>query len=831
LAQKLNCISLSAKESHLIDIEHKDIKLSADECQRSLFGKIVGDRKASWIGVQRTMSHIWKLKQPMEVKDLGYNFFQFTFQNKDDLKKVISGTNWVFENQYLIILEWQEGISSKHEGFNELQLWVQALNIPLNWLSTDVGLKVGSVFKEVKNVVLVSSSNHGGRILRLLVKVNLKEALPRCASIRLGSQIVKVSFQYEKLVNLCHYCGFIGHLDRDCSNRLEDIKNRSVNEGQYGDWMKAAEGTNWVTVSSSGPKPSQNSGKSSAPTSEPQPHASSSQTKANQQLTPASVKQITRMDSDTEASNSIQETPLQVDHRNVVMVEAQITSVETPCRNMEIEVILNPIQSLSTHLLPEGEKGINTTIARTWKRSSTTSGRLQRQDPLPVETLYLTGKTKKPKSFVNTVSRKLGFDDRSVIVDPQGQSGYLLLLWNQQVTILQTLSKDFFIAIQYQLPNSDVQWGVFVYLSTCRNQRSVQWQVLESLQPSWGEKWFIAGDWNSIFSNEEKIGGNPRHSGSFSGFNQFINHMDMEEIQMAGYQFTWCNNRVNGELIEEKLDRAFGSMEWLQSYPNAKVLNKARSSSDHSLLLLDQGTVRVRTPKRFSFDKRWIGKDGLTETVEKAWTIQIDGTPLFQLKERVKATGIALLRWSSSFHTQNQLSIASLTNKLELLREDTSDTKWEEWASTRSDLNKAHFFEESYWQQKSRATWIKNGDNNTKFFHAYVQQRRRQNVISRLVSARGEEFYNQKDMEAHIEDFYSKLFTTEGSIGGDSILQLSQSVNLQKSAIFFSKNTPPQIQHRICSSFHVVQSHRSTRYLGLPLGIGRSKKEVFDYLL
>ncbi|CAA0816391.1 Ribonuclease H-like superfamily protein, partial [Striga hermonthica] len=26
-------------------------------------------------------------------------------------------------------------------------------------------------------------------------------------------------------------------------------------------------------------------------------------------------------------------------------------------------------------------------------------------------------------------------------------------------------------------------------------------------------------------------------------------------------------------------------------------------------------------------------------------------------------------------------------------------------------------------------------------------------------------------------------------------------------------------------------SHRSTRYLGLPLGIGRSKKEVFDYIL
>ncbi|CAA0819580.1 Unknown protein, partial [Striga hermonthica] len=52
-----------------------------------------------------------------------------------------------------------------------------------------------------------------------------------------------------------------------------------------------------------------------------------------------------------------------------------------------------------------------------------------------------------------------------------------------------------------------------------------------------------------------------------------------------------------------------------------------------------------------------------------------------------------------------------------------------------------------------------------------------------------------------------------------------QAVNLNKSAIFFSKNTPQPLQARICSALNGITSHRSTRYLGLPLGIGKSKKE------
>ncbi|CAA0841625.1 Unknown protein, partial [Striga hermonthica] len=285
LSDQLERFSLSEREAELIDIAQTDIKLSAEECSRSLFGKIIGDRAASWIGVKRTMSNIWRLSQPMEIKELSPNFFQFIFQNKEDVQKVANGINWSFENQYLVLKEWRSGISSKHPCFNELNIWVQVNNVPLNWLSTEVGLKIGKVFKHVKNVVLANSGNHGGKFLRLLVTLNLEEPLPRLACIRLGEEVTKVGFKYEKLLNLCHYCGLIGHLDRSCSKRISDITNNTLKEGQYGGFLKVSEGQKWFDNNHSSSRGSPQQPESPSDNAQrATPTTDSQQAETNQQL-------------------------------------------------------------------------------------------------------------------------------------------------------------------------------------------------------------------------------------------------------------------------------------------------------------------------------------------------------------------------------------------------------------------------------------------------------------------------------------------------------------------------------------------------------------------
>lgn len=51
-------------------------------------------------------------------------------------------------------------------------------------------------------------------------------------------------------------------------------------------------------------------------------------------------------------------------------------------------------------------------------------------------------------------------------------------------------------------------------------------------------------------------------------------------------QETWSNNREGDDLVKEKIDRVFCSLEWLMSYPSAEVYALPPVGSDHCPLLL-----------------------------------------------------------------------------------------------------------------------------------------------------------------------------------------------------------------------------------------------------
>ncbi|CAA0815770.1 Unknown protein, partial [Striga hermonthica] len=819
LANRLKGFSLSAAEALVTDIEQVDIRRSAEACRRSLFGKVIGDRRASWIGIKRTMNNIWKLQKPMDIKELEPNYFQFIFQNREDLEKVVSGTNWIYDNQYLILREWEQGLNSLHKGFNELLLWAQVTNLPLDWLSAEVGLKIGKAFPDVKNVLVQNISPHGGKMLKLLVSINLGEPLPRCTNIRLGDQIATVGFQYERLVSLCYYCGVIGHLDKSCKKRLEDIKNQALKEGQYGDWLKTEDIIPGTYASPSSSRQS--------------PFTSQAPATANSNNPSSSTGQIPESPIPISAMKSLQETCPQdtVDSSSEVpelhpSTQLVLSDLATSNQQHSMEIVNSATPIQEKDKLMEIELSLPSISNITpQKITSMQKESFRTHHPL----FFFLSETKNNGTYVKSVSRKLGFTDRHYIVDPRGQSGGLLLLWHQDVNIINVVSKDFYIAVNYSLNHEDQGWGVFVYMSTDKRTREAQWMILEEDRYSWGEVWFSIGDWNSICAKEGKKRGRPRKDRSFDGFNKFISNMEMEEIGMEGHQFTWGNNRDTEGYVEEKLDRAFASFEWLSSHPNAKVLNVIRTASDHSLLILNAGSQESRCKRRFAFDRRWISKEGFAEVVQKAWSIPQSGTPFFRLKEKVKQTRIALLIWSSKFKSQNQEKIAALSNKLEEIREAGRADNWEEWNSVSKELKDAYTYEEKFWAQKARVQWLKEGDSNTKFFHAYSMSRRRQNAISRLITDANRVYSSRRDIENHITTYYSSLFSSEGSWGGDSMLHLiPQSIS---SSAFFSKNTSLTAQNQVCAIMAGIQLHSSTRYLGLPLGIGRSKSEVFSYVL
>ena len=75
----------------------------------------------------------------------------------------------------------------------------------------------------------------------------------------------------------------------------------------------------------------------------------------------------------------------------------------------------------------------------------------------------------------------------------------------------------------------------------------------------------------------------------------------------------------------------------------------------------------------------------------------------------------------------------------------------------RDEFSHCAILEEISWRQKSRALWLKEGDNNTKFFHRMANARRRGNFISSL-TVRGVRLEKEEELKEGIGSYFKSLF-------------------------------------------------------------------------
>jgi hypothetical protein len=78
------------------------------------------------------------------------------------------------------------------------------------------------------------------------------------------------------------------------------------------------------------------------------------------------------------------------------------------------------------------------------------------------------------------------------------------------------------------------------------------------------------------------------------------------------------------------------------------------------------------------------------------------------------------------------------------------------------ELEKMLLFEEVNWRQKSRALWLKEGDNNTKFFHRVANSHRRYNHVGAL-RINGAMSSDPVEIKEIIVKYYDKLYTEQST--------------------------------------------------------------------
>ena len=113
-------------------------------------------------------------------------------------------------------------------------------DIPLRFRNKEVAEKICDAIGLVTQPENPTDCD-GGSFIRISVDVNISLPLCRGRLITLDNNEVHwVSFKYERLPNLCYWCGCLTHPDNDCEQWIESKGMLNKEEQHFGLWLKAA---------------------------------------------------------------------------------------------------------------------------------------------------------------------------------------------------------------------------------------------------------------------------------------------------------------------------------------------------------------------------------------------------------------------------------------------------------------------------------------------------------------------------------------------------------------------------------------------------------------
>lgn len=110
---------------------------------------------------------------------------------------------------------------------------------------------------------------------------------------------------------------------------------------------------------------------------------------------------------------------------------------------------------------------------------------------------------------------------------------------------------------------------------------------------------------------------------------------------------------------------------------------------------------------------------------------------MYILQHKLKALKVKIKNWSGSSRNGNRLVITRLEAELQtvmgcLESEGPTESLRLKRVQVIDDLWKQYWKEESFWIQKSRFRWEKEGDKNSAFFHAICKKRQARKSIESL---------------------------------------------------------------------------------------------------
>ncbi|XP_039063854.1 uncharacterized protein LOC120208712 [Hibiscus syriacus] len=307
-----------------------------------------------------------------------------------------------------------------------------------------------------------------------------------------------------------------------------------------------------------------------------------------------------------------------------------------------------------------------------------------------------------------------------------GKSGGILSVWDKsRFKILDSLITDRFILIEGKYASHDLIYSVMNVYAPCEvSEQVIVWSTIMEVRRKNKNRWFMAGDFNTIRNNSERSGCSYRQM-EIVEFNSFIEACNLFDMPLSGRKFTWFGpgNR------KSRLDIIFIEDDWFNENSDATLFGLSRTESyieiiKKALQHEEEGDVDLSVKLRRV-------KGALQKlNLQIYWNIDIEAK---RMEKRI-----------------NELDMKGDADGLD-------DREREELLSCKRRLWDILKENEDIWSQKSRSNWLKLGGENTAFFHRAVKIRSKKRLILGANLGEVDEFEPDK-LRAKVFNFFSNHF-------------------------------------------------------------------------
>ena len=242
-------------------------------------------------------------------------------------------------------------------------------------------------------------------------------------------------------------------------------------------------------------------------------------------------------------------------------------------------------------------------------------------------------------------------------------------------------------------------------------------------------------------------------------------------------------------------------------FPQSKLSHVPFGFSDHMALLVklqtNAASPPIRKHKLFRFKAFWMHDPNCEAIIRSSWDSLQWGTPMFRVTQKIKAVKVALLQWGGSNAKGLIQSINTkrgLLTSLELECHSNPSNQQLAYArnAIRSKLKELVAQENTYWHQYSKISWMKDGNRNSKFFHAVASQRKRSNETLMLQDSSGRWHSQQSDLQRVSSDYFQSIFTSASTSSVQHVINnVREVVTLDMNDTLLAKFTHDEVKRAL----------------------------------